>query len=245
MSEVRPARGVGAIVRSVRAVPGIVVDGLALVRSSRVLATLVLVELFWGIAMIAFERFFPLRLAEVLASAEEAAALMGPVTSGAWFVSAAGAAGIAFVTARFGVARSAAALRILQGLAIVAMGVLAGPVGVVSGFLACYLTHGASNPLHTALLHREVDSGHRTTILSMNSMVAQPAGAIGGIALGALADGTSLTTAMVVAGILCALAAPLYIPAWRNERRRSAAAIARTTVPPSVAGRPEVSDSGV
>lgn len=245
MSEVRPARGVGAIVRSVRAVPGIVVDGLALVRASRVLLALVLVELFWGIAMIAFERFFPLRLAEVLASAEEAAALMGPVTSGAWFVSAAGAAGIAFVTARFGVARSAAALRILQGLAIVAMGVLAGPVGVVSGFLACYLTHGASNPLHTALLHREVDSGHRTTILSMNSMVAQPAGAIGGIALGALADGTSLTTAMVVAGVLCAVAAPLYIPAWRNERRRNAAAIARTTVPPSVGGRREVSDSGV
>jgi predicted MFS family arabinose efflux permease len=170
---------------------------------------------------------------------------MGPVTSGAWFASAAGAAGIALVTTRCGVARSAAALRILQGLAIVAMGVLAGPVGVVSGFLACYLTHGASNPLHTTLLHREVDSGHRTTILSMNSMVAQPAGAIGGIALGALADGTSLATAMVVAGILCAMAAPLYIPAWRNERRRAAAASGGNTVPSSIGGRPEVSDSGL
>ena len=244
MTEVRAARGARAIIGSVRAVPSIVLDGLALVRSSRVLLALVLVELFWGLAMVAFERFFPLRLAEVVSGAEEAAALMGPVTSAAWFVSAAGAAGIAFVTARLGVARSAAALRILQGLAIVSMGLLAGPIGVVSGFLACYLTHGASNPLHTALLHREVDSGHRTTILSMNSMVAQPAGAIGGIGLSALADGTSLTTAMVVAGILCAVAAPLYIPAWRRERQRAAAGLGTDVPEPAIEPRPEVSDSG-
>lgn len=244
LTEVRPARGLGAVVRSVSSVPGIVLGGLALVRSSRVLLTLVMVELFWGLAMIAFERLFPLRLAEVLASPEEAAALMGPVTSGAWFISAAGAAGIGFVTARLGVARSAAGLRILQGLAIMAMGILAGPIGVVSGFLACYLTHGASNPLHTTLLHREVDSGHRTTILSMNSMVGQPAGAIGGIALGALADGTSLATAMVVAGVLCAVAAPLYIPAWRRERQRAAAGLETDRLEPPVNPHPEVSDSG-
>jgi predicted MFS family arabinose efflux permease len=148
------------------------------------------------------------------------------------------------VTARVGVARSAAALRILQGLAIIAMGVLAGPIGVVTGFLACYLTHGASNPLHTALLHREVDSRHRTTILSMNSMVGQPAGAIGGIALSALADGTSLTTAMIVAGVLCAVAAPLYIPAWRRERQRATAGLGTNRLEPALEPRPEASDSG-
>jgi hypothetical protein len=29
---------------------------------------------------------------------------------------------------------------------------------------------------------------------------------------------------MVVGGIICALAAPLYVPAWRQERERRAAA---------------------
>jgi predicted MFS family arabinose efflux permease len=85
------------------------------------------------------------------------------------------------------------------------------------------MTHGASNPMHTTLLHREVDGPHRTTVLSMNSMIAQPAGALGAITLSALADGTSISTAMIVGGIICALAAPLYVPAWRAERARRAA----------------------
>jgi hypothetical protein len=55
-------------------------------------------------------------------------------------------------------------------------------------------------------------------------MVSQPAGALGTITLAALADGTSVGSAMVVGGIICALAAPLYVPAWRQERERRAAA---------------------
>ena len=127
-------------------------------------------------------------------------------------------------------ARSAALLRILQGATIVAMGVLTGPVGVITAFLACYAVHGASNPMHTTLLHRQVDSAHRTTVLSMNSMVGQPAGAIGAIVLAALADGTSLPTAMIVGGIVCALAAPLYLPALRAERQRGSSELDRVAV---------------
>jgi predicted MFS family arabinose efflux permease len=147
--------------------------------------------------------------------------MMGPVTSIAWFASAAGAALIVGVSRRIGVARSASLLRIVQGATIVAMGLIAGPLGVVTAYLACYVAHGASNPMHMTLLHRQVDGPHRATVLSMNSMIAQPAGALGAILLSALADGTSLSTAMVVGGVICALAAPLYIPAWRAERARA------------------------
>lgn len=220
LTEVRKARSARAIAGSFRAVPSIVLDGLQMLRSSRILLALVLVELFWGFAMVAFESLFPVRLSEVIGDTDNAAALMGPVSSVAWFAAAGGAAVIATVSRRFGVARSAAILRILQGLAIVGMGVLAGPVGVITAYLACYVTHGASNPMHMTLLHRQTDAAHRTTVLSMSSMVAQPAGAIGAIVLTALADGTSITTAMLVAGIACAAAAPLYIPAWRAEKRR-------------------------
>ncbi len=221
MTEVRLARGVGAVADSVRAVPGVVGDGIGLLRASRVLAALVAVELFWGFAMVTFESLFPIRLSETLGDLDQAAALMGPVSSLAWFAAAAGAGGVVLLSNRIGVARSAAVLRIVQGATVVAMGLIAGPVGVVTAFLACYVAHGASSPMHTTLLHREVDGPHRTTILSMNSMVAQPAGALGMIVLAALADGTSISTAMVVGGIICALAAPLYIPAWRAERARN------------------------
>jgi predicted MFS family arabinose efflux permease len=115
------------------------------------------------------------------------------------------------------------AMRMLQGLTIVAMGLLAGTVGLITAYLACYLTHGASGPMHSTLLHREVDAEHRTTVLSLNSMVFHPAAAVGAIVLTTIAADTSLSTAMVVAGIACAVAAPLYIPAWRAERARAAA----------------------
>jgi len=220
LTEVRVARGIRALTSSVGAVPGIVREGLGLLRSSRVLLALVLVELFWGFSMVTFESLFPVRLSEVLGDTEDAAALMGPFSSAAWMASAVGSAAILAVSSRLGIARSAAALRIFQGLTILGMGLLAGPVGVVTAYLACYVAHGASNPMHTTLLHRQVDGPHRTTVLSMNSMISQPAGAIGAIVLGALADGASISMAMVVGGIVCAAAAPLYIPAWRREQRR-------------------------
>ena len=56
--------------------------------------------------------------------------------------------------------------------------------------------------------------------------------------LGAIADGSSVSMAMLVGAIVCAIAAPLYIPAWRAERRRRAEAGA--LVDPTV-----VSDSAV
>jgi MFS family permease len=224
MVEPARARHPEAIAASVRAVPDVIRQGLGLLRSSRVLLGLVLVEAFWGFSMTTFESLFPIRLSELVGGTDTAAAIMGPVGSAAWFASAGGAAGIVLLSRRIGVARSAALLRIVQGATIVAMGLIAGPVGIVVAYLACYTTHGASNPMHTALLHRQVDGPHRTTVLSMNSMVGQPAGALGAITLAALADGTTVGTAIVVGGIICALAAPLYRPAWRQEQARRATA---------------------
>ena len=65
MTETRVARGLGAVATSVRAVPGVIGDGVSLLRGSRVLAALVGVELFWGFSMVTFESLFPVRLAEV------------------------------------------------------------------------------------------------------------------------------------------------------------------------------------
>jgi predicted MFS family arabinose efflux permease len=226
LSETRPSSGIRAVASSVRAVPSTVREALTLLRRSPVLPAVVAVELFWGFSIVAFESLFPIRLAEVVGGTAEAAALMGPTSSGAWFAAAAGAALIAIVSRRIGVARAAMAMRILQGLTIVAMGLLAGAVGLITAYLACYLTHGASNPLHSTLLHREVDAAHRTTVLSLNSMVAHPAAAIGAIVLTAIATGTSLSTAMIVAGIACAAAFPLYLPALRAERQREEVAVA-------------------
>jgi hypothetical protein len=221
MTEAPRARHPEAVIASVRAVPTIVGEGLGLLRSSRVLLCIVLVEAFWGFSMVTFESLFPIRLSGLVGGTDAAAAIMGPVGSAAWFASAAGAAGIIAISRRIGVARSAALLRVVQGATIVAMGLIAGPAGVIAAYLGCYVAHGASNPMHTTLLHRQVEGSHRTTVLSMNSMIGQPAGSLGVIVLAALADGTSVSLAMVAGGIICAVAAPLYLPAWRQEQARA------------------------
>ena len=231
LTEAPRAAGFRGVVSSVRAVPATVREAVTLLRRSRVLPAVVAVELFWGFAIIAFESLFPIRLAEVVGGTTEAAALMGPASSGAWFAAAAGAALITLLSARIGVARSAMAMRILQGMTIVAMGLLAGAVGLITAYLACYFTHGASNPMHMTLLHREVDARHRTTVVSLNSMVFHPSAAVGAIVLTTIAAGTSLATAFVVAGIACAVAAPLYLPALRVERERAAAGPDRVLEP--------------
>jgi MFS family permease len=216
--EVRPARGPAALRASITGAPRMIGGALGLLRRSRILLALVAVELFWGFGMVTFEALLPVRLADVLGNADAAAALLGPAGSAAWLASAAGAVLAPVVSRRIGVAPTAALLRVLQGVTVVGMGLLAGPVGVLAAYLACYAVHGASNPLHMGLLHRQVDGPYRTSVISLNSMMFQPAAALGGVALTALAGATTVSIAMLAGAAVLAVAAPLYLPAWRAGR---------------------------
>lgn len=222
LTEVRPARGAGALAASVREVPGTIRAAFGLLRRSRVLVALVAVELFWGFGMTTFETLLPVRLTEVVDSADTAAALLGPAGSAAWLASAAGAALVPLASRRLGAPWTGATLRVLQGATVVGMALLAGPAGVLAAYLLCYVVHGAANPVHMGLLHRQVDGPYRTTVLSLNSMVAQPAGALGLLALTALADATSVSTAMLAGAAVLAAAAPLYLVARRPSATVSA-----------------------
>nr|WP_205808259.1 MFS transporter [Micromonospora sp. HNM0581] len=213
--ERRPVDGPGTVRASVRAAPRMVGEAFSLLRRSRVLLALVAVELFWGFGMVTFESLLPIRLAEVIGDADRAAALLGPASTVAWLASAAGAASTPLLIRRFGAAAGAALLRIVQGLTVVAMALLAGPVGVLIAFFVCHAVHGASNPLHMGLLHRQVDGPYRTSVISVNSMVAMPAAALGGVLLGFIGDRAGVSTAMLVGAVALAVAAPLYLPAWR------------------------------
>lgn len=220
LTEVREAKGWRATVTSVKQVPTVIGGAVRLLRRSRVLTALVAVELFWGFGMVTFETLMPVRLTEVTGGAEQAAALMGPAASAAWVASAAGAATAALVGRRFGLAVGAASMRVLQGVTVAGMAVFAGPVGVIAAYLATYVVHGAANPLHQTLLHHQVSGTHRSTVVSLNSMVSQPAGSLGLVTLTALAGASSVTTAMLVGAVVLAVAAPLYLPAHRSESDR-------------------------
>jgi DHA1 family tetracycline resistance protein-like MFS transporter len=213
LHEVRPGRGLAALRASVRAVPGAVGGALMLLCRSRIVLALVAVEVFWGFGMATFESLMPVRLAEVVGDAERAAALLGPTGSAAWLTSALGAAAVPLLIRRIGAPWTGAVLRIAQGLTVVGMGLFAGPVGVIAAYLACYAVHGAANPVHSGLLHRQVDGPYRGSLISLNSMVSQPAGALGLVVLTGIAQTQSVTAALLVGAVVLAAAAPLYLVA--------------------------------
>jgi MFS family permease len=205
--------------QSLLSTPRTVAAGVGLLRSSPVLLALVAVELFWGFGMVTFEGLMPVRLSEVVGGREAAAALTGPAASAAWLASAGGSALLPLLARRLGLAPSAALMRVLQGAAVAAMGLFAGVGGVVAAYLACYAVHGTSNAAHMTLLHRQATGSVRATVVSLNSMVSQPAGAVGILVLTALAQAATVSTAMYVGAAVLALGAPLYLPAWRQGRR--------------------------
>ena len=99
-------------------------------------------------------------------------------------------------------ARAAIVGRVLNALGAVVMGLVAGPAALVAAYLFTYSMHGMNGPPHAALLHREADAGNRSTVLSINSMMAFLAFGLAGPLLGLMADRASLPVAMVTAGAL-------------------------------------------
>jgi hypothetical protein len=174
--------------------------------------------------MIAFETFNPIRLAELVGGEDRAGALMGPISSAAWGLFAAGSAAAGLVSRRIGVGWTALAARVVQGIFIVVMGLVGGAAGLITAFLITYTLHGFAGPVHNTLLHREALPTNRATVLSMNSMVAGGTYSLGLLALGPLAEHTSTALAMVVCGAFSILGAVLYLPAIRHERASRAAA---------------------
>ena len=206
-----------AVVSATQA-PGVVVDGIRTLARSRVLLALVLVEVFWSVGMIAFETFMPVRLAELAGGETRAGALMGPVSAAAWGLFAVGSAAAGLASRRLGVAWTALLARVLNGAFIVVMGLVLGPVGLITAFLVTYTLHGSGGPVHSTLLHRQAQARNRTTVLSMNSMIAGGAFSLGMLVLGPVAEHTSTATAIVIAGAFSILGAALYLPAIRQER---------------------------
>lgn len=220
MPEMRHIEGARRALDAVRQAPRTVADGVRLLRASPVLLAIVAVELFWGFGSATYEALLPIRLTEILDDPEQAAVIVGPAGSAAWLASAVGAALVPWLIRLVGTTSAAALLRVLHGGFVVLMGLLAGVVGVVVAYLVAYAAHGAGNPPHMSLLHRQVGGELRATAISINSMMAQAAGALGVLTLTAVADQESARVAMYLGGAVLAVAAPLYIPAWRQERAR-------------------------
>lgn len=205
---------------SVIEAPAVIRGGLLLLARNRVLLGLIGAEICWSVGMVAFESLLPLRLEEMLGSAQAAGALMGPVAAVGWGIFALGTWLAGRLSKRWGVARAAMLGRGLNALGVVVMGLTLTPAQLVAAYLFTYTMHGLNGPPHSALLHREASAQNRSTVLSINSMFAFLAFGIAGPLAGLLADHASIQSAMLTVGLVSALGITAYLPARRAERLR-------------------------
>jgi hypothetical protein len=227
MTEQRPPAAAGRTrwshaLSEARTTPAVIAQRGAPAGHNRVLLALVGVEVFWSVGMITFESLMPLRLEELVGSAERAGALVGPVSAAGWGLFAVGSwlAGVHVGTHRrrpsgHGRARAQCARgrghgpgrrpgRARRGL----------PVHLLHARDERPAPRGAAAPAGEA-------SANRATVLSINSMMAFLAFAVAAPLVGTLADRASISTAMVTAGAISALGVACYLPARRQERTRT------------------------
>ncbi len=217
VTETRVAKGPQAVWGASKAVPTVVRDTLGLLRASSALLALVAIELLWGAGLTGVELLSGPRLADLLGGAEEAVTTFGVTVAAAWLLSAAGSAATPRIIAGSGSpARAGTILRLAQGGATLLMALVAGPVGLVTGYLAFYVVHGPANVVHYSMVHRLTTAEHRTTMVSANSLSSQLGGMAAAVGLGALASAASIPVAWVVAALLLAAGAPLYRIAGRQ-----------------------------
>jgi MFS family permease len=198
-------------------VPTVIRAGVDVVRGSRALQALVLIEVLWSAGMVAVESLSGPRLFAALGDPEEGVALLAVTAALGWGMSGAGsAATLRLVRWCRTPARAGVVTRLVQAAAVALMAVVAGPVGVVTGYLGFYLVHGAANAVHYGMLHRLVDQGRRTTVLSLSSLTARLGAAASDVGLGIVATVVGIGPAFGIAAALLVAGAPLYRVAGRG-----------------------------
>lgn len=211
-------RGWPAARASARQAPAIIKEGLTLAVRNPVLAGTLGAEAAWSIGMIAFESLLPLRLEELLGSAQAAGALVGPVAAVGWGIFALGTWLAGRASKRIGVARAAMLGRALNAIGVIIMGLAVGPAGLVAAYLFTYAMHGMNGPPHAALLHRVASASNRSTVLSLNSMIAFAAFAVASPIAGWASERASITATILGLGALSLIGVLGYLPARRAER---------------------------
>ena len=202
---------------SAREAPAVIASGVRLLATNKVLLGIILAEIAWSIGMVAFESLLPLRLEELLGSAQAAGATMGPVAAVGWGIFALGTWIAGKASKRWGVARAAMLGRTLNATGVLLMAWAFTPAGLIAAYLFTYTWHGVNGPPHSALLHREAEARNRATVLSINSMFAFLAFGVAGPLAGLLADRASIRLAMLAVGVTSLLGVAAYLPARHAE----------------------------
>lgn len=175
---------------------------------------LMLVALALGMVLGGVELVAPDRVAQLVGSPTEAAAIFGFLTATAFVVSASGA----WLGTRLPGRRVLVAGGAFLGAGLLLIG-LAAPVLAIAGvtYLGVYLCIGIQGPLTAALLHSRVTSDVRSTMLSVESLALQAGGTVASLAVGWLVTHRGLTAGLALLTVAAILAAGVLASDLRHK----------------------------
>lgn len=193
---------------------------LTLAAKQPVIRSLLLVMLAAGLALSSVEVLWQPHFADLAGGAKGRTELFGVI------------AAIGFAAAAVGSGLSPRLVKLLRGHPALAglvatAGVGAALLGLASSkwilmagtaYVVFYVFVGVIGPLQSELLHRQISSEERSTMLSTNSLSLQLGGVAGTVGIAALAAATSIAFAWVAAGAVVAPAALFYWAIHRNLR---------------------------
>lgn len=172
------------------AVAGTLREGVLLARRSVALRRLLGYTAVLGLTLGGVELVAPGAFASMLGGGEQGSAAYGVLVGLGFGVSAIGAVVAPRVAARLGSSRRAAAwLAVLTVPALLLIG-LPWFGAAALAYLALYLVIGVNGPLLATLVHDEVSSSARNTVLSLDSLLLQSGGIVASLAVGALVGAT-------------------------------------------------------
>lgn len=190
-------------------VTGTVVQGLRTALGTADLRRLIGYGAILGVAVGGVELISPVAFSALLGGPERAGAAYGLLVSLGFAAAALGAAIAPRVAGRFATDRAAATWTGLVAAPLLLL--ISAPVlGAAGGaYLALYLVLGVNGPVLAGLLHDRVDSGHRSTVLSVESLVMQVGGVTASLVVGGLVATTSTGLGYLVMAVALAVGALL------------------------------------
>lgn len=215
-------------VAGLRAVPEIVRDAARLCAHIPVVPYLLVAIVASGVAMGAVETFWQPVAQDAFGFTAETSGIVGVFALLTGVGTLIGSGWVMRYGDRVpgGSAAMATVLQLIKGLGLLTMGLLATRYGIGLGLVLVYLGIGGGLSPHDALLNDAVPDERRSVMLSVNSLAFFLGLALGFGALGLVADATTPHRALLIAGLVTAVASVAY---WRAGRHSTTGAPAETT----------------
>jgi MFS family permease len=203
-----------------RGVPSTIASGARLAVRNLALTRILMVSAGLGVALAVIELLTPAWMAELAGSAERGVLAYGLVAAVGFAADALGSSVSMPLLRRLGsvraVCRTGYCVSVLALAGMAAASAMTGLLGILAAavaYLLMFVGLGmAAGPL-SQLLHSQVTAAERATVVSVQSLLLQSAGALGAVALGYLAVVTSPLVAFLLAAIALAVpAARMVVP---------------------------------